>query len=143
MKSLTAALLLVLASIGPLAVRDAQAQVITPMRFRVPFAFIAGEATFPPGQYEIRPVSDDLAVLEILNSTAGQSALVLIKDGAPPQHAEQSELIFDKYGDTYVLKGIWDAENQKGVIVTSTHAEKRATKGTPTKEHVKQEPKKS
>jgi hypothetical protein len=114
----------------------ANAQVLGRITFKSDFGFVAGNTTLPAGSYTVTPTDDDPSVLEISN---GKVSVLLDTEGDQPATSpSKTEVTFNKYGDTYVLHEIFDAEAQGGAIVLPAHAEKRHQKahGTPTAQAV-------
>lgn len=88
-----------------MAVAGVQAQVPSKVEVNVPFEFTAGKTTLKPGIYSIRRTSGNLLALR---SADGKSVIL----NAPQSLASndpnaQERLVFDKYGDKYVLAQIW------------------------------------
>jgi hypothetical protein len=116
----------------------ASAQVTETIEFQTTFPFTVGNTTFPAGSFSVKPADDtDQTVMELSNGTT--TALIVVE----PQSADvndrvKDEVVFNKYGDQYVLSQIWDAADQTGVRTETSVAEKRQAKklGTPTRESV-------
>lgn len=113
-----------------------RAQLDAPITFTTTFDFTVGNTTFPMGAYEIRPVSDESGVIQVVSRTGSHAAYVEVT-GGEPQKSAKSEVIFQRYGDKYLLKGVWDASTSSGFTTTVTHAEKvHAKSGTPTEQRL-------
>ena len=109
-------------------VAQAQIDSVTRIRADIPFNFTIGDTTLSAGKYELRRV-EDLAqnVLEI-SSVDGRTRVIF--DATPAQTrdtrpANQSELIFDKYGDQYFLSQIWVAGSSSGHELAKSRMEKK------------------
>jgi hypothetical protein len=126
--------------VGLLGVTAAHAQVTETIQFKTAFPFTVGDTTLPAGHYTIRPANDgtDLSVLEISNGM--RSALLLVEPESPRNINQpvKDEVVFNKYGDRYVLSDIWDAADGSGSHVEMSPAEQRqiAQSGSPTQESV-------
>jgi hypothetical protein len=65
----------------------------------------------------------------VLELSDGKVTVLLETEGTRPSRPpSKSEVTFNKYGDTYVLREIWDAEAQSGAVMVSSRAEKRHEK---------------
>ena len=74
----------------------------------VPFDFVAGERTLPAGTYRVEPMRRDSYTAWEIQSTAGRAASVVmtssLRGGAG---GAESSLVFQRYGETYVLAQLW------------------------------------
>jgi hypothetical protein len=114
----------------------ANAQVLDKMTFKTDFPFVAGNTTLPAGTYTLTPADDDPSVVEVSN---GKASVLLETEGERPSRPPaKSEVSFNKYGDTYVLHEIFDADSQTGAVMVPSRAEKRQQKAhaTPTEHTV-------
>jgi hypothetical protein len=110
----------------------ANAQVIDPMTFKTTFPFVAENTTLPAGDYTVTPLDDDPSILKLSN---GKVSVLLETEGdRATRTPSKTEVIFNKYGDTYVLHEIVDPAAEGGVVMLPARAEKRHQKtyGTPT-----------
>jgi hypothetical protein len=119
-------------------VKTAHAQVLHPVEFTTDFKFIAGSATFPAGTYMIRPVENELDLVEI----TGPSVAAFV-DVSPQRlkrkEPAKDEIVFNRYGQAVeVLGQIWDAVDNSGVQVMKARTELRNEKkyGKPTQHAV-------
>jgi hypothetical protein len=134
-------LLVVVVLLVPLAI-DTGAQLTSSITFKTTFAFTAGNTKFPAGAYEVRPQQSEAGVVEIRSTPGGEhGALLEVRAGQPKEKPSKGDVIFQRYGDTYVLKTLWDAGS--GVTLVETYAEKatKAKGGTPTEHPVTATPK--
>lgn len=76
----------------------------------IPFAFVAGEVTLPPGDYTILAVSRN--VLQFIGPNG--SDYVFTGDVYPSSVFETSQLVFAKQGDTMVLHQVIPAGYSQG-----------------------------
>jgi hypothetical protein len=138
MRNFLKLLLVVVVLLVPLAV-DTGAQLTSTVTFKTTFAFTAGNTKFPAGAYEIRPQQSEAGVVEIYSNPGGAyGALLEVMAGQKPT---KGDVVFQRYGDTYVLKTIWSGGS--GVTLVETYAEKstKAKGGTPTEHPVTAAPK--
>ena len=98
----------------------------TTLTATIPFEFAVGSKTMPAGDYTISD-SESHAVLVI---SGGENALTLTKPvgGGDQVHAGQSLLIFNRYGDRYVLSQVWDSVRDIGREVPMSKTERELSK---------------
>ncbi len=122
--------LMSLLSVMPLA-----AQIENGVDFTTSFPFYAGNAKMPAGSYKITQSDIDSSVLQIQSNDGTYSAFV----DFVPTHAEQphpqSDVTFDKYGDTDYLNRIWMNGQRYGMKVEPTKAETKAATNANVVEH--------
>jgi hypothetical protein len=85
------------------------------MRVAIPFAFTAGSRVLPAGEYRVT-VDTDFLISRITSGT-DEGVLVQLVPGGTPRHPgklESGMLQFHKYGERYVLSGIWRAGSIAG-----------------------------
>jgi hypothetical protein len=84
---------LVLSSMAATQVARAQEAMVVD----IPFAFTAGSATLPAGEYRVQKLDRNSAVL-----------LIHCWD------ARESKLVFNRYGNRYFLSQVWNAGSIRG-----------------------------
>jgi hypothetical protein len=90
---------------------------------KVPFAFHVEDKEFPAGEYTVKASSGQTAVL--LQSTDYSRAQVVLTNSAETHTvAEQSSLVFNRYGTEYYLSMIWLAGSNSGRQLTPSRQEK-------------------
>ena len=96
------------------AVSPASAQIYEELRFKTTFPFMVGRATLPAGTYSVSPAFDgNGALLEIRGDR--HAALFFGENaGMPRVDPKESAVLFNRYGDHYVLAEIWDASDREG-----------------------------
>ncbi len=117
---LLAAGLVAFALAGP-----ANAQQPVPMRMSVPFAFVAGEHTYPAGDYWVR-VDANLGVAELRSVQGASANRVLLTGARLPEKAisqEKGVIQFNVYGEAYALAGICPAGTAEGYRVKASKVE--------------------
>ena len=98
----------------------ANAQLTTTMKFTTSFPFMVGHRSMPAGVYTVTPMENDHSLLELRSGHA--SVLFLTEKDSPRAAApRQDEVIFDKQGDTYVLREVWDAATATGAEALEPH----------------------
>lgn len=84
----------------------AQAQSSSAQRVNatIPFTFTVGNKTLPAGKYTFTVVnpSSDRKILQI-RSLEGRSSVLVQTMGIANDAVDNSKLVFDRYGDTYVF----------------------------------------
>ncbi len=94
------------------------------MRADIPFAFLAGHQTRPAGNYWVR-VDADFRFLELRSATGTAAYRVGLSGGQfaiKAVSATEGSLIFNRYGDVYVLEGASRPMSDYGLKVTPSKA---------------------
>jgi hypothetical protein len=114
------------------------AQITGNIEANIPFQFHAGDTKLPAGKYVIRILDDsDLTVMEISSVDGSTSALFNVDTIHASSAPARTELIFNKYGNSYYLAKLFDEANADGSRVVGSRYEKRVSKETvATEEHV-------
>jgi len=88
---------------------------------KIPFQFVAGEATLPPGDYRIERDVANPTVLRVLGPDGKNSGVVLfvVTRLAPVGRSGYSSCVFDKIGSKRYLSEVW-MSGQDGFLVKST-----------------------
>jgi len=96
----------ILAILLGVTVAGVKAQAPSKVSVEIPFEFSAGKATLKPGVYSIKRASGNLVRL---SSSDGKSTVILNAPVAlTSSDVNASErLVFNKYGDQYILAQIW------------------------------------
>src|SRR5258707_6752171 len=77
-----------------------------PMLVNIPFAFVAGNATLPAGEYRVQKLDGNSAVLLIHCPDANASALVITHAAQAKEPQSESKLVFNRYGNRYFLSQV-------------------------------------
>jgi hypothetical protein len=105
-------------------VHQASAQVSGSIEFTTTFPFAVGSANVPAGTYTIRPDDDDPAILRL---SGGQVAVLFATDNiSTRQIPAKTEIVFKRYGDSYVLKDVWMEGSDTGAEAKSAEPERHA-----------------
>jgi len=118
-------------------VQNASAQIIDPVEFTTSFAFTVGNATVPAGSYTITPVEDDPWVLELKGGRT--SVLIETLSATPEEVPSKDEIVFQRYGDQYVLKNIWTEGSGTGYVTETAVREEHISRhhgGAPSESRV-------
>jgi len=95
-----------------------------PMLVNIPFAFVAGNATLPAGEYRVEKLDGNSAVVLIRSSDANAAAVVLSNAAQAKETPTQSKLIFKRYDNRYFLSQVWRAGSIRGRELLKSRAEK-------------------
>jgi len=95
-----------------------------PMLVNIPFAFVAGNATLPAGEYRVEKLDGNSAVVLIRSSDANAAAVVLSNAAQAKETPTQSKLIFKRYDNRYFLSQVWTAGSIRGRELMKSRAEK-------------------
>ncbi|HKV62966.1 MAG TPA: hypothetical protein VJO16_13700 [Candidatus Acidoferrum sp.] len=100
------------------------AQADEPMLVNIPFAFVAGNATLPAGEYRVQKMDGNSAVVLIRCSDTSAAAMVLSNATQAKETQTQSKLVFKRYDHRYFLSQVWTAGSLRGREIPKSHAEK-------------------
>jgi hypothetical protein len=101
----------------------------------IPYAFVVGDKTLPAGKYTIKLADDTNLNLFVVRSTDGRTAAFFpTQDVQANQTPRQTELVFNKIGDTYFLSQIWLTGSKLGEEVEKSKAEQKLEVGGMTSE---------
>ena len=88
------------------ALTSVHAQAPSKVEVNIPFEFSAGKTTLQPGVYSIKRMSGNIVTLR---SKDGESSVILnapvTHNSIDPEAVER--LVFNRYGEQYVLAQIW------------------------------------
>jgi len=107
-----------------LAGRPAQAQLAEYMTFRTNFPFVVGNATLPAGAYTIRRTEDSQSVYMV----SGPRSVFLVANPTshPPSiDPAKDEVIFQKFGDQFVMSEVWEGDDSTGIVSTMKYKGER------------------
>jgi hypothetical protein len=89
----------------------------------IPFAFQTPNQTLPAGTYRIDRESSHLI---LLRGSKRASGFVEMHDAVKVIAPNHGYLVFDRYGDKYFLRQIWQAGESDGLECSKSRAEKEA-----------------
>jgi len=112
--------LLLLSSMAATQVARAQ----EPMVVDIPFAFTAGNATLPAGEYRVEKLEQNSAVLLIRCADPGAAAMVITNAAQANELQSQSKLVFNRYDNHYFLSQVWTARSIRGRQLSKSPREK-------------------
>jgi hypothetical protein len=116
----------------------ANAQIVGDLEVNIPFQFHAGNAKLPAGEYRIHVLDDsDLTVMEISSADGSTSALFQVQNTEANSTPDNSELVFNKYGNHYFLAKLFEEGSPSGSQVVESRYEKMTSQETlEAQEHV-------
>jgi hypothetical protein len=86
----------------------------------VPFNFVAGDRTYPAGDYSF---SNNGPVLQIANVEQATSAITMSQACESVLPSADTKLVFHRTGGYYILRQIWVAGNSRGRELPRSHTE--------------------
>jgi hypothetical protein len=95
-----------------------------PMLVSIPFAFVAGDAALPAGDYRVQKLDTTSAVLLIHCSDPSASVMVVTNAAQAKNRPTQSKLVFNQYGNRYFLSQVWTAGSIRGRQLLKSRGEK-------------------
>jgi hypothetical protein len=113
---------------------SAMAQVDNRVTFQAPFAFFAGNAKLPAGNYTVTQPDDNADLLLIESADGSHSVFVeYVADGSDTA-SSKTEVIFNKYANTEFLGRI-SVQGQTSMQVLASKAEQNAAKAAAAEKH--------
>jgi hypothetical protein len=106
------------------SVQNVSAQVLDPVEFTTTFPFTVGAGTVPAGSYTIRPDDENPGILEL----QGRDRTVFFEANNMSARTtpKETEVVFKRYGDGYILKDVWVAGSDTGAESVSAEGERQA-----------------
>ena len=98
------------------------------VKANIPFNFSVTGATLPAGEYTIQSLTGDGMVLSIRDSDMKAQEMVLAIECESRNDAQQSKLVFHRYGDRYFLAQVWVAGRNLGHRIPKSPRETEVAK---------------
>ena len=138
MRSITKAFLslCLLVGLGAIATSNAQIESDATIKANIPHSFVVNNTTLPPGTYTVK-VADDYGNLNVLEIRSANGKMNVVFDTEPfnlSRETRQSELVFDKIGDTYFLSRVFLKGDESGNQVIKSRRQRRLEDGGATAE---------
>ena len=97
------------------------------MRVDIAFEFMVGAKTLPAGQYQVKlnPSQDSLTMS---GTEKGATACALTMGGKSNQAETSARLVFHRYGDTYFLAEVWEADSHTPRQLPESSVERKLRK---------------
>lgn len=89
----------------------------------IPFEFVAGNTTFPAGEYTLNPIDLVHGTLLIQRSDGHKIAFLLTNRVQTNKAHANAELVFNRYNDQYFLSEVWMPETTVGRQLTKSPVE--------------------
>lgn len=106
------------------AVATANAQLIYPVRAKIPFDFSMGDKKLQAGQYTFSRLSPDSKIMLVSSVDANTSVFQSTFRTQVLTAKNESKLVFHRYGDQYFLEQIWTNGQQAGTQVPESRSER-------------------
>lgn len=109
---------------------SAPSQAQQPLRVKIPFAFVADNATLPAGEYTVQPARDGspALILQRIDGRGNDSAIVMTHPAECNSPKVQSSLVFHVYAEGYFLSEMWTVGNTSGRQLRTSRIEKQLAK---------------
>ena len=108
------------------AVASANAQLINPMRAKIPFDFSVGDKKLAAGEYTFSRLSgvanSNMMLVSSVDSSIRMFQRTLAAQVLTPK--DKSTLVFHRYGDQYFLEQIWTQGEQEGTELPESRGER-------------------
>ena len=112
----------------------AMAQIENKVTFQAPFAFYAGNAKLPAGNYTVTQPDDNAELLLIESADGSHSVFVeYVADGSATAPSK-TEVTFNKYANADFLGRI-SVEGQNSMQILASKAERNAAKAAAAEKH--------
>jgi hypothetical protein len=121
-------LALCLVSLGATLTANAQIRSDAQIRANIPYSFVVNNTTLPAGGYVITvvdPYESVLTVLEIRSANGKTAVLFKTEPVTVSGSARQTELVFDKIGDTYFLSKVFLEGDEGGNQLPKSKMQRR------------------
>ena len=104
------------------AAQAVQAQ--QPLLVNIPFAFTAGGATLPAGEYRVERWTSSGMMLKIQSTDCTEIAFVQANAAEQTEPQHESKLVFHRYANQYFLYEVWSAGSKLGRQLPKSGKEK-------------------
>ena len=113
--------------LGVMSTSNAQVESDATIKVNIPHSFVVNNTTLPPGTYTIK-VADDYSNLNVLEIRSSNGKMNVLFDTEPvnlSREKRQSELVFDKIGDSYFLSRVFLKGDESGNQVIKSKQQRR------------------
>jgi hypothetical protein len=128
MRSLIRSIGIVVGILTFAGVQNASAQITDAVDFTTSFPFTVGNTMVQAGNYTIRPDDDNPQILELTGKNG--SVLFQVDLTQARETPSKTELVFSRFGNSYVLKDIWVEGSDTGVETMPVEGERHAAKAS-------------
>jgi hypothetical protein len=126
MRSLARSIYIAAGIIVLAGVQNASAQIVDRVEFTTAFPFTVGHATVPAGSYTITPDEDNPQFLQLRGDRVG--VFFQTENTEVRELPSKTEVVFNRYGDGYLLKEIWIAGSNAGAETMAAEPERHMAK---------------
>lgn len=102
------------------------ADVGTPIRVNIPFAFTMGKTELPAGPYMVDRATGN--VVRLRNTSNWKSGMSLVSNDESKRDVPRPQLIFNRYGDKYFLAKMWDGISDTSYRFPSSKKEREVAR---------------
>ncbi|HXQ73905.1 MAG TPA: hypothetical protein VN844_25610 [Pyrinomonadaceae bacterium] len=113
--------------LGAMLTTNAQIDSDATIKVNIPHSFVVNNTTLPPGSYTIK-VADDYSNLNVLEIRSANGKMNVLFDTEPlnlEREKRQSEVVFDKIGDSYFLAQVFLKGDESGNQVLKSKRQRR------------------
>lgn len=113
--------------LGAVFASNAQIESDATIKVSIPHSFVVNNTTLPPGSYTIK-VADDYSNLNVLEIRSANGKTNVLFDTEPvnlEREKRQSEVVFDKIGDSYFLTQVFLRGDESGNQVVKSKRQRR------------------
>ena len=121
-------LIVLMGLLSVLCAIPAMAQINPRVKFDAPSAFYAGDAKLPAGSYTVSVPNEDDNFLLIQSTDGSHSVIVEYEITSSETPHTQSDVTFNKYGETEFLSQVWIEGEESGRQVVPSKTEQDAAK---------------
>ncbi len=115
--------LVVVASLLLVSAVAASAQSATRLKVQIPFEFVAGDKTMPAGEYDIQRGAVQ-GVLALSGAEPRTAAFLVTHVAYANSGQHPSQLVFNRYGNSYFLSEAWWGEAGIGLVAAKSRVER-------------------
>jgi hypothetical protein len=103
-------------------------QAQEPVVVNIPFEFVAGKLTLPPGEYRVEKLEKGSAVVVFHCAHSSASAMVMTLPARANERQSNSKLVFNRYGNRYFLSEYWSAGSSSGRLLPKSAREREISR---------------
>ena len=116
--------------LGAMLTSNAQIQSDATIKANITHPFVVNNTTLPAGTYVVTvPETTDLSILEIRSANDKTAVLFETEPVKVTRTARQSELVFDKIGETYFLSQVFLSGDEGGNQLLKSKKQRRMEEG--------------
>lgn len=91
----------------------------------VPFAFIVGDSRLPAGDYVVKQLDDDPAVIQISSPGGHQATFMMTQESSTIELPAHPQLVFEKFENQYFLSRVVRGDgNDREIVLTPSIMER-------------------